>query len=134
MSRRRIGCRAVAAILSVAAVVALLAIAARDPELAGRLVSEDHVAEWLQVVLAAATGLLAFRQGRAARRAGQPAALEVAIVAAMLVICIGEVDLDRMFFGTKVISTRFFVNPKHSLLVRTLAVIVVVGAPVALGV
>jgi hypothetical protein len=134
MSRGRIGCRAVAAILSVATVVTLLAITARNPELAGRLVSEDHVLEWLQVVLAAGTGLLAFRQGRAARRPGEPAVLEVAIVAAMVVICIGEVDLDRMFFGTKVISTRFFVNPKHSLLVRTLAVIVVVGAPVTLGV
>jgi hypothetical protein len=71
-SRYRIGARAVAAIVSVAAVVALLAIAIRDPELGTRLVSEDNVVEWLQVVLAAGAGLLAFQDARAARRAGQP--------------------------------------------------------------
>ena len=132
--RRRLGCRAAAAILSVAAIVALLTITAESPALAGRLVSESNVIEWLQVVLAAGAGLLAFRQARAARRAGQPAVLDVAIVAAMVVICIGEVDLDRILFGTKVISTRFFVNPNHSVPVRALAVILVVGAPVAFGV
>jgi hypothetical protein len=132
--RGRLGCRAAAAILSAAAVVAFLAIAARNPVLAGRLVSEDQLVEWLQVVLAAGAGILAFRQGRAARRTGQPAALDVAIVAAMVIICIGEIDLDRILFGTKVIATRFFVNRTHSILVRALAVIVVVGAPVALGV
>ena len=130
----RCDCRAVAVLLSLVAVVGLLAISVRDPVLAGRLVDEDNVVEWLQVLLTAGAGVLAFRQGRAARRAGQPATLEVAIVAAMVIICIGEIDLDRMFFGTKVISTRFFVNPKHSLAVRALAVAVVVGAPLAVGV
>jgi hypothetical protein len=121
-------------ILSLVVVAVLFAISVRDPVLGGKLVDEDSVAEGLQVVLAAGAGVLAFRQGRAARRAGQPATLEVAIVAAMVVICIGEIDLDRMLFGTKVISTRFFVNPKHSLAARALAVAVVVGAPLALGV
>lgn len=130
----RFDCRAVAVLLSLVAVVGLLAISARDPVLAGRLVDEDNVVEWLQVLLTAGAGVLAFRQGRAARRAGQPATLEVAIVAAMVIICIGEIDLDRMLFGTKVISTRFFVNPRHSLAARALAVTVVVGAPLALGV
>ena len=129
----RPGCRAVAAILSLVVLVVLLAISVRDPALGGRLVSEDHVVEWLQVVLSGAAGLLAALQGRAARRAGHPATLEVAIVAAMAVTCIGEVDLDRVFFGTKVISTRFFVSPQHPLLARALAVIVVVGAPAAVG-
>jgi hypothetical protein len=126
--------RAAAASLSVAAAIALLAIAIRDPALATRLVSEDNVVEWLQVVLAAGAGLLAFRDARAARRAGQPVVLDAAIVAAMAIICIGEVDLDRMFFGTKIISTEFFVKPKRSILVRALAFLVVVGAPVTLGI
>src|SRR6266545_1739222 len=130
----RPGCRAVAVTLSLVVIAGLLALSAHDPVLAGKLVAEDHVVEWLQVMLAAGAGVLAFRQGRAARRAGQPATLEVAIVAAMVIICIGEVDLDRMFFGTKVISTRFFVNPKHPLAARALAATVVVGAPLALGV
>ena len=38
-----------------------------------------------------------------------------------------------MFFGTKVISTRVFVSPRHSLAVRVLAVVVVVGPPLAVG-
>jgi hypothetical protein len=120
--------------LCIATVVGLVAIAILNPPLATRLVSEDSVVEWLQVLLAAATGVLAFRQGRAARRAGEPATLEVAIVAAMVIICIGEVDLDRVFFGTKVISTKFFVNPNRSIVARALAVLVVVGAPLALGI
>ncbi len=133
-SAGRFGCRALAVALSLVVVVVLLAISARDPVRGARLVDENDVVEWLQVVLCGAAGVLAFRQGRAARRVGQPATLEVAIVAAMAVICIGEVDLDRVFFGTKIISTRFFVSPKHSLAVRMLAVLVVVGPPFAVGV
>jgi RND family efflux transporter MFP subunit len=132
-ARGCVGCRAVAAILSLAVVVVLAVISVRDPELGGRLVSEDHLVEWLQVALAAASGVFALVQGRAARRAGQPATLEVAIVTVMAVICIGEVDLDRVFFGVKVISTRFFFNPRYPLPARALAVLVVVGAPVAVG-
>jgi RND family efflux transporter MFP subunit len=52
----------------------------------------------------------------------------------MAMICIGEIDLDRMLFGTKVISTRFFVSPGHPLAERALAVAVIVGVPAALGV
>jgi len=133
-SRYRIDCRAAAAILSVAAVVVLLAIAIRDPVLGKRLVSEDNVVEWLQVVLAGTTGVLTFQDARAARRAGQPIALDVAIVGAMAIICIGEVDLDRVFFGTKIISTRFFVDGRRWIVWRALAVLVIVGAPLALGI
>jgi hypothetical protein len=119
---------------NLAVVAVLLAISAHDPSLGARLVDENDVVEWLQVLMSAAAGVLAFRQGRAARRAGQPATLEVAIVATMAIICIGEVDLDRLIFGTKVISTRYFVHPRHSLAARVLAFIVVVGAPTAVGV
>ena len=52
----------------------------------------------------------------------------------MAIICIGEVDLDRIFFGTKVISTKFFVDQRRSIVARALAVIVVVGAPLAVGI
>lgn len=130
----RLGARTLAVLVNLAVVAVLLAISAHDPSLGARLVDENDVVEWLQVLMAAAAGVLAFRQGRAARRAGQPATLEVAIVATMVIICIGEVDLDRLIFGTKVISTRYFVHPRHSLAARVLAFIVVVGAPTAVGV
>ncbi|RPH78159.1 MAG: hypothetical protein EHM88_16515, partial [Candidatus Rokuibacteriota bacterium] len=127
-------CRAVAAALSLLVVAALLAVTIHDPALSARLVAEGRFVESLQVVLAIGAGVLAFRQGRAARRAGRPATLEVGIVAAMAMICIGEIDLDRILFGTKVISTRFFVSPGHPLAERALAVAVIVGVPAALGV
>jgi multidrug efflux pump subunit AcrA (membrane-fusion protein) len=127
-------CRAVAATLSLLVVAALLAVTIHDPALSARLVAEGRFVESLQVVLAIGAGVLAFRQGRAARRAGRPATLEVGIVAAMAMICIGEVDVDRMLFGTKVISTRFFVSPGYPLAERALAVTVIVGVPAAIGV
>lgn len=129
-----VGCRAFATIVSLVSIVILLVISGRDPALGARLVDESNVVEWLQVVLCVAAGVLAFRQGRAARRLGRLATFEVAVVGAMAIICLGEVDLDRLIFGTKVISTRFFVSPKHGLAVRTLAVIGVVGPPLALGI
>ena len=131
---RRHDCRAVTAILSLLVVAALLAVAAYDPVLSARLVDEGSAVEWLQVVLALGAGALALHQGRAARRAGRPATLEVAIVAAMAMICVGEIDLDRMLFGTKVIATRFFVNPKYPLAARALAVTLIFGVPAAVGV
>jgi multidrug efflux pump subunit AcrA (membrane-fusion protein) len=115
-------------------VAALLAVTVHDPALSARLVAEGSVVESLQVVLAIGAGVLALRQGRAARREGRPATLEVGIVAAMAMICIGEVDVDRMLFGTKVISTRFFVSPGYPLAERALAVAVIVGVPAAIGV
>jgi RND family efflux transporter MFP subunit len=127
-------CRAVAATLSLLVVATLLAVTIHDPALSARLVVEGGVVESLQVALALGAGVLAFRQGRAARRAGRPATLEVGIVAAMAMICIGEIDLDRMLFGTKVISTRFFVSPRYPLAERALAVTVIVGVPAAIGV
>lgn len=131
---RRPDCRAVAAALGAGLILALLAVSAVHPDLGAGLVDEGGTVETLQVVFAAAAGILAFRQGRAARRAGQPATLEVAIVASMAALCIGEVDLDRIIFGTKIISTRFFVNPAYPLLQRALAVALVVGPPLAVAI
>jgi hypothetical protein len=131
---RRLGCRAVAFLASVVAVAILVLVALRDWKLGGWLVMENGVVEWLQVILIGAAGVLAARQGLAAKRRGEPFVFEVAVVAAMTMICIGEVDLDRVLFGTKVIYTGFFVSPKHPLGWRLLAVLVVVGAPTAVGI
>lgn len=96
--------------------------------------AEGDVVEWLQVMLLGAAGVLAARQGWLASQAGQAVALEVAIVAAMVMACIGEVDLDRAIFGTKVISTHFFLRARHPLALRALAALIVVGIPAAVGV
>jgi RND family efflux transporter MFP subunit len=112
----------------------LLALTVRDPALARRLVAEDSAVEWLQVGLTVGAGLLAAVQARRAWQAGRTIAFEVAVMLAMLLISVGEVDLDRAIFGTKVIATRFFANSRYPLAVRALAVAVVVGAPVTVGV
>jgi hypothetical protein len=115
-------------------VIILVAIAVRSPVLAARLVVEGGLVEWMQIVLMGGAGALAARQGWQARQAGGPATLEVAIVTSMAMVCIGEVDLDRVLFGTKVISTRFLVNPRYSLGLRALAALIIVGVPGAVGV
>ena len=130
----RLGCRAVAALLSLVSIVVLVAVALHDRHLATRLVVENGVLEWLQVILMASAGVLAARQGLAARRRGGPIALEVATVMAMAMICIGEINLDRLLFGMKIIYTKFFVDPRYPLQWRLLAVLVVVGPPTVGGV
>ena len=131
---RRLGCRAVAFLASVVAVTILVLLALHDSHLGAWLVRENGVVEWLQVILIAIAGLLAARQGLAAMRRGEPFALELAIAAATTMICIGEIDLDRVLFGVKIIHTRFFVSPNHPLGWRLLAVLVVVGPPTAVGI
>jgi RND family efflux transporter MFP subunit len=127
-------CRVVAAVTSVAVVVGVGALIVTNPARATRVLAEDNVVEWLQVVLTIAAGMLAAVQARRARRAGQPIVLEVAVIAAMALVSIGEIDFDRAIFGTKLISTRFFVSPKYPLAARGLAVLVIVGVPAAVGV
>jgi hypothetical protein len=131
--RRGVDSRAVAAAVAAIAMGTLVIMAVARPDLAAGLVAEDAPVEWLQVAFMGGAGVLAVRQAWASRRAGEPAALEIAIVAAMTAVCIGEVDLDRLLFGTKVISTGFFVSPRYALPLRLLAAVVVVGVPLALG-
>lgn len=130
----RLGCRATASILCGAAIATLLMIARWHPALAERLLAEGGIVEWLQVLLLGAAGVLAARQGWSARRAGRPVVLEVAIVTSMVMVCIGEVDLDRAIFGEKVISTYFLLYSDHPLALRALAALIVIGIPAAVGV
>ena len=127
-------CRATSFIICALATVAIGYLGVSNPRLAVALMAEDSAVEWLQVGLLAGTGALAACQGWSALRAGEAVAFAVMIVATMVMACLGEIDLDRKLFGIKVVATRFFVNPKYSLALRTLAVLVIVGAPAAVGV
>jgi RND family efflux transporter MFP subunit len=133
-SPARLDCRITAALVSAVIVAALLVLAAWQPALAARLVEEGHAVEWAQAVLTATAAGLAALQGRRALAEGRPVAFEVAVVTAMVMVTIGELDLDRAIFGTKVIATRFFVNPGYPLAARVLAVVVVVGVPLAVAI
>jgi RND family efflux transporter MFP subunit len=126
--------RAATLLVTLAVAAALGLLATWDPVLARRLGDEDGLLEWAQVGLVVATAFIAARDARWLARAGRPAVLEVVIVALMAYAVISEVDPDRRLFGTKVIITSFFVNPRHALGWRILAFVVVVGAPLAFGV
>ena len=134
-SRTEFRCETVAAALALIAVVVLSAIALVDPGLADRATAENGAVEWFQVLLDAAAAVLFGRHlARSASRAGRLSLLDVVIVAALIGLVIGEVDFDRLVFGTKVISTRFSVDARVALPWRVLATVVVVGAPAAIGI
>ena len=134
-SRAEFRCETLAAALAMIAVFVPSAIALVDPGLADRATAESGVVEWFQVLLDAAAAVLFGRHlVRNAARAGHVSPLDVVIVASLIGLVIGEVDLDRLVFGTKVISTRFFVNPRVALPWRVLAAVVVVGVPAAIGI
>ena len=134
-SRTEFRCETVAAALALIAVIALSAVALVDPALAGRLTVENGVVEWIQVLLEAAAAVLFARHlARDASRVGRVSPLDVVVVASLVGLVIGEVDLDRLIFGTKIIATKFFVDARVAFGWRLLAMLVVVGVPLAIGV
>jgi hypothetical protein len=134
-SRSEFRCETVAAALALIAVIFLSALALVDPALAGRLTVENGVVEWIQVLLEAAAAVLFARHlARDASRVGRVSPLDVVVVASLIGLVIGEVDLDRMIFGTKIIATKFFVDARVAFIWRLLAMLVVVGVPLAIGV
>ena len=134
-SRTELRCDTVAAALALIAVVVLSAVALVDPALAGRLTVENGVVEWVQVLLeGAAAAIFARHMVRNAARAGRVSPLDVVVVSSLIGLVIGEVDLDRLIFGTKIISTKFFVDARVAVVWRLLAILVVVGVPLAIGI
>jgi len=115
-------------------VAVLLGIALVAPALAARLTAENGVVEWAQVLLEGGAVMLFGRElVRDARETGRVSPLDLVVVASLIGLIIGEIDLDRTLFGTKVIATRFFVNDRVAIAWRALAVLIVVGAPAAIG-
>jgi hypothetical protein len=129
----RFGSRATALTLCGLVLLVSSAIVLLDRDLALALMAEHGPVEWVQVALLIGAAALAARHGAAVAAAGQPPALDVAIVTTLGMMIIGEVDLDRALFGVKVIATQFFVHPGYPLALRALAVLVIVGVPVAIG-
>ena len=135
MAARSIRCETLFATLALIAVAALSAVAIVDPPLAGRLTIENGVVESLQVLLEAGAALLFGRDlVRTARATGRVSPLELSIVASLIAVIMGEIDLDRLLFGTKIVSTRFFVHGKAALHWRLLAISLICGVPLAIGI
>lgn len=124
----------VATVLSAVLLIVLAVTFVVDRDLAARLTHEDGVVEWLQAAVFAVAGLLAVRTARARWRTGASPVFEILIAAMLAGLIIGEVDLDRILAGRKIISTRFLVDPRVWLGWRVLALLVMVLPPAALAV
>lgn len=112
----------------------LLGIALVAPALGGRLTAENGVVEWMQVLLEGGAAVLFGRElVKNTRETRRVSPLDFIVVACLIGLILGEVDLDRILFGTKVVATRFFVNRRVAIAWRVLAVLLVVGVPVAIG-
>jgi len=117
------------------AVAVLSAVAIVDPPLASRLTVENGLVEWLQVLLEAGAAVLFGRDlVLNARATGRMSPLEVAIVASLIAVIMGEIDLDRLLFGTKIVSNRFLLHGKAALHWRLLALSLIWGVPLAIGI
>jgi hypothetical protein len=126
--------RVVAAGLIVLVLASLAALVRWHPALAYAISEEDSLLEILQVLLDGGAGVFALTSTIALWRAGRPFVLDALATAAMIGLVTGEIDLDRKVFGMKVIHTRFLVNEDVALAVRALAILVIVGVPLALAV
>jgi hypothetical protein len=115
--------------------VSLLTVAlAVDRQLADRLTSENGAAEWLQAGLCAACAGVALWAAWDTARGGACPVLEVLVAAMMTALVIGEVDLDRIIAGRKLIATRFLVDPAVPVIWRGLVAACLVIPPAALAV
>ena len=123
----------VAALLAALTVGLVLAIFLLDPALADVLTREDGVIETLQAVLFAAAGVCALWRGWLTWRGGGSPVVEVLVAALLGGLIIGEIDLDRIVFGRKIIYTRFLVDDEVWLGWRVLAAGIMAGVPAALG-
>jgi hypothetical protein len=123
----------VSALLAALTVGLVVTIQLVDPVLADVLTREDGVVEWLQVGLFVAAAILALRGAWTTVRAGGSPALEILLTALLGGLIIGEIDLDRLVFGRKIIYTRFLVDEAVWLGWRVLAAAVMAGVPAALA-
>lgn len=133
-SRSRKSDYALAAALTVAAVVVMTVVASVDFRLAERLVGEDGLVEWLQVVLFAAAALITARFAAlewAARRSG---AADVLLTAGFVFLAISEMELPRWILGKSIKIDRLARDVAAGLPRETMLVVVVAGLAVAVGI
>jgi hypothetical protein len=123
----------VAAILSALVVIIVVVVLAVDRDLADRVTHENGAVEWLQAALFAMAAFIAVRTAHHRWRAGASPVFEVLVTAMLAGLVIGEIDLDRLIFGRKIIYTRFLVDTRVWLGWRALALLVMTLPPVVLA-
>jgi hypothetical protein len=124
----------VATAISLITAALLGAAVVLDPAVAERLSREDDVVEWMQAGLFALAAVFALASAWATWRSGASPVLEILITGMLTGLVIGELDLDKMLLGRKIISTRFLVDGRVGLGWRALAGVAVGGPPVVLAI
>ena len=123
----------VAAILSAFVVIMVIVVLAISRDLADRVTHENGAVESLQAALFAMAALVAVLTAHHLWRAGASPVFEVLVSAMLAGLVIGEIDLDRLIFGRKIIYTRFLVDTGVWLGWRALALLAMAVPPVILA-
>jgi hypothetical protein len=123
-----------AAALTVVAVAGMAAVVTVDAGLAGRLVSEHGLVEWLQVVLLAGAGLISARFAALEWAAHRSGAADVVLTAGLAFLAISEMEVPRGFLGKSIKIDRLAraVGAGHPR--ETMLVLVIAGLVVAVGI
>jgi hypothetical protein len=113
----------------VVASVLLAALVIWNPELAGALVREDSLVEWLQVMLAAvAFGFVVASSLRKFKAA------DVLFCALLFVMAGSEINLDQRMFGIPILDARFFHHRTIPLALKVFSCSLVVTSALTLAV
>lgn len=123
----------VAAVLCLLVVTALAITVVVDPRVADRLTREDDVVEWMQTAIFVLAAGFALRSAWDTWRTGASPVFEVLVTAMLIVLITGEIDLDRLVVGRKIVSTRFLVDARVWIGWRVATAIILVAPPVALA-
>ena len=124
-----------AVVVALGPVTLLVILAFAAPALTEHLVSDEGPVEWLQAALGAVAAVLALVRARALARAGRPATFDVVIAMLLAGMALGEIELDRLLFGTKLTGLRFLLRPRKPVAWpwRVLAALVVFGLPIGIA-
>ena len=88
-----------AAALTVAIVSAMAIVTAVNVPLADRLVVENGVAEWLQVIFLAGAGAICIRLALLERAEGGSGAPDIVLAAGFAFVVVSEMELPKLFAG-----------------------------------
>lgn len=130
------GRRGLAVGLALGPVTLLGILAVAAPVLTESLASDEGPVEWLQAALGGVAAVLALVRARALIRSGQPAAFDVVIAMLLAGVALGEIELDRWLFGTRLIGLRFIFRPRKPVAWpwRALTALVVLGLPIGIAI
>ena len=129
----RTGLYRLAGVLTVLVVGAMAIATALDVSLAERLVAENGVVEWLQVVLLIGAGAICLRLAALDRAKGASGAPDVLLAAGFAFVVVSEMELPKLLAG-KIRMDRLVRDVAAGLPRQTIFVVVVAGLALAVAI